>query len=292
MTADTAHHAAGAAPAHGGGHGDIPEIPNIVTLLKDVAHDHPLVAWLHHWENLLFSLIVAGVLCAIAWRYARRPTLIPGGGQNVLELLVDGVDKFVQSILGPGGRQHVPFIGTLFLYIWLMNLSGLIPGMKSSTANLNTTAGLAIVVFFYVEWIGIRSQGVLKFLDHMAGSPRDLVGWLMVPLMLPIHVLGELIRPLSLSLRLGFNVFAEDVLLAVLLGLGLAAGFAVPLPSGEFRIGVPLQFLVVPLVLIFSTVQALVFSLLSTVYIALLSPHGDHGAHHEATGPANRRGHA
>ena len=93
----------------------------------------------------------------------------------------------------------------------------------------------------------------------------------MVPLLLPIHVLGELIKPLSLNLRLGFNVFAEDVLLAVLVGLGVGAGLLLHLP-----IGIPIQLFVVPLVLIFSTVQALVFSLLSAVYIALMSPHGEH----------------
>ena len=262
-----AHRASEASAAHGG----IPELPNLITVLSGRWHDHPLVAGLHRWENLVFALLVAAALSAVAWRYARKPAPVPHGWQNFLELLVSGIDQFVQSILGPQGRRHTPFIGTLFLYIWLMNLAVLIPGMKSSTSSLNTTVGLALTVFCYVQWIGLTSQGPLKYLDHLAGSPRDLVGWLLVPLMLPIHVLGELIKPLSLSLRLGFNVFAEDVLLAVLVGLGLAAGAAIRLP-----IGLPLQAFVVPLVLIFSTVQALVFSLLATVYIALMSPHDAH----------------
>ena len=261
-----ASHAAGAA-----GHGGTPEIPNIITLLSERFHDSPVVGWLHHWEDVVFSLIVAGAICAVAWRYARRPTMIPSGGQNLLEWLVAGIDRFVQGILGPSGRRHVPFLGTLFLYIWLMNLSVLIPGLKSPTSSWNTTVALALVVFGYVQWVGMRSSGPIKYLDHLAGSPRDPVGWLLVPLMLPIHLLGELIKPLSLSLRLGFNVFAEDVLLAVLVGLGITAGMALHLP-----VGIPLQALVVPLVLIFSTVQALVFSLLSAVYIALMSPHGEH----------------
>jgi F-type H+-transporting ATPase subunit a len=120
----------------------------------------------------------------------------------------------------------------------------------------------------------------------LAGSPRDLVGWLLVPLMLPLHVIGEFIKPLSLSLRLGFNVFAEDVLLAVLVGLGLAAGVGLHGLVGRFGLGmrqeyfvIPLHVVVIPLVLIFSTVQALVFSLLSSVYISLMLPHGEH--HHE-----------
>ena len=255
--------------------GDIPEIPNFVTLLGRQWHGHPLVTLLHHWENFAFASIVGLTLCWLAWRYGRTPAQIPQGGQNVLEVFVDAVDQFVQSVIGPGGRRHVPFIGSLFLYIWFMNLSVLIPGFKSATASLNTTIGLAIVVFGYVQWIGVASQGLVRYLDHLAGSPRDVAGWLLIPLMLPIHVLGEFIKPLSLSLRLGFNIFAEDVLLAVLLGLGLTAGLALHLP-----IGLPLQALVVPLVLIFSTVQALVFSLLSTVYIALMSPHDEpgHGA--------------
>ena len=256
----------------------IPELPNLITVLSQRLHEQPVVAWLHHWENLVFAAAAGAALCALAFRYARKPSTIPRGGQNVLELLVEGIDAFVCSIIGPNGRRHTPFIGTLFLYIWLMNLSVLIPGLKSSTSSLNTTVGLALVVFGYVQWIGLRENGPVKYLDHLAGSPRGVVGWGLVPLMLPIHVLGELIKPLSLSLRLGFNVFAEDVLLAVLVGLGIAAGVALHLP-----VGIPLQAFVVPLVVIFSTVQALVFSLLSTVYIALMSPHEAH-AHHAAAG--------
>ena len=254
--------------------GGIPELPNVITVLSQRWHGHPLVAWLHHWETLVFAALVGLVACLIAWRYARRPSLTPRGGQNVLEMLVEHVDQFVKSIVGSSGRRYTPFIGTLFLYIWLMNLAVLIPGMKSSTSSLNTTVGLALVVFGYVQWIGIRANGLLSYLDHLAGSPRGIVGWALVPLILPIHVLGEVIKPMSLSLRLGFNVFAEDVLLAVLVGLGITAGFALHLP-----VGLPLQAFVVPLVLIFSTVQALVFSLLSTVYIALMSPHEAHGSH-------------
>ncbi len=266
------HAAHDGAAAHGEAHAaqEIPELPNVITVLSERYHDHPVVAFLHHYETPFFGILVALFICALFWRF-RKPQPLPRGGQNFVELFVEGMDGFVQSVAGHRGRQHVPFIGTLFLYIWFMNLSGLIPGFKSSTSSLNTTIGLAVVVFFYVQWVGIKTQGLLKYFDHLAGSPRGVVGWMLVPLMLPLHVLGEFIKPVSLSLRLGFNVFAEDVLLAVLVGLGLTAGLALHLP-----VGIPLQAFVVPLVLIFSTVQALVFSLLSTVYIALMSPHGEH----------------
>ena len=295
MDAETAHralaHAVSHAAPHGeaAAHGDIPELPNFITMLSSRWRDAPAVAWLHRWENLVFALIIAGVLSAVAWRYGRKPAAIPNGGQNLLELLADGIDRFVQSIAGPGGRRHTPFIGSLFLYIWLMNLSSLLPGMKPATSSLNTTIGLALVVFGYVQWTRIRELGLGRYLDHMAGSPRfDDVAAAPLPLkavLLPIkcfvaallfclELLGELIKPVSLSLRLGFNVFAEDVLLAVLVGLGITAGLSLRLP-----VGLPLQLFVVPLVLIFSTVQALVFGLLSTVYICLMAPH-DAEHHH------------
>jgi len=268
MAAEVSPHAAEAA-SHAAD--AIPELPNAVTLLSARWHEVPWVAWLHHWENLLFAAVVGLVLCGLAWRHSRRPSTIPHGWQNLLELLVEGIDQFVRTVIGKDGRHFTPFIGTLFLYIWLMNLAVLVPGMKSATSSLNTTAALALVVFCYVQWTGIRRLGLVGYLDHLAGAPRDLVGWGLVPLMLPIHLLGELIKPLSLSMRLCFNIFAEDVLLAVLAGLGITLAVAMHLP-----LGIPLQLFVVPLILIFSTVQALVFSLLSAVYIGLMLPSEEH----------------
>ena len=284
--AEAAHHAADTAGAHGG----IPELPNVITLLAHAQRDNPLVAWLHHWENLVFSLLIASSLIWLAWRHARRPALIPRDGQNLIELFAEGLDRFLNSLMGPSGRRHVPFIGTLFLYIWCMNLSSLLPGMKPPTSSLNTTIGLAFVVFCYVQGVRLKDLGWQQYLYHMAGSPTfdDVrhASPAMKPLLLVIklfvmivlfvlELIGEFVKPISLSLRLGFNIFAEDVLLAVLVGLGIAASAALHVP-----IGLPLQVFVVPLVLIFSTVQALVFTLLTTVYIALMAPHETpHEAH-------------
>ena len=274
---------------------DIPELANVITALSHWRHEHPVIVWLHHWENVVFSLVIMSALCAIAWRCARKPAMVPRGAQNLLELLVDGIDQFIQRVLGAAGRRHTPFIGTLFLYIWVTNLSGLIPGMKSSTANLSLPIALAIAVFFYVQWTRIRDVGLLPYLDHMAGSPRmpknagaltlalAVITVAVAVILFILEVLGEFIKPASLCLRLTFNIFAEDVLLAVLVGLGLTAGLALHLPFG-----LPLQFFVIPLVLIFSTVQALVFSLLTTVYLSLVTPH--HGEEHHSPRPTTERG--
>jgi len=127
---------------------------------------------------------------------------------------------------------------------------------------------LASTVFFYVQWAGIRENGIVGYIDHLMGSPRDLVGWLMVPLNLPLHILEELIKPLSLSLRLFGNILGEDSLIAAFVALGIAALVFFHLP-----LGLPLQLPFMMLAMLTGTIQALVFSLLSTIYISLMLPH-------------------
>jgi F-type H+-transporting ATPase subunit a len=134
--------------------------------------------------------------------------------------------------------------------------------MKSPTSSLNTTVALAVTVFFYVQWTGLRENGILGYLDHLMGSPRDLAGWVMVPLNLPLHILEEFIKPLSLSLRLFGNILGEDSLIAAFVGLGIAALAFFHLPFG-----LPLQFPFLMLAMLTGTIQAVVFSLLSTNYI-------------------------
>jgi len=165
--------------------------------------------------------------------------------------------------------------GTLFVYILLMNLMGLLPLMKSSTSSWNTTVALALCVFCYVQYTGIRKLGAVGYLDHMCGQPRDIVAIIMVPLMLPLHIMEELAKPLSLSLRLFGNVTGEDVLIAIFVGLGVASLGFLHLP-----IGLPLHVPFIFLALLTSTIQALVFTLLSTVYFSMMLPHEAHGEAH------------
>jgi F-type H+-transporting ATPase subunit a len=149
--------------------------------------------------------------------------------------------------------------------------------MESPTSNLNTTFALAITVFVYCQWVGLRSFGPLGYVHHLMGSPRDLTGWLLVPLMLPIHILGELAKPISLSCRLFGNIFGEDMLLVAFVSLGITTVSFLHLP-----LGLPLHLPFMFLALLTSTLQALVFTVLSTIYLLLMLPHDDHG--HEAEG--------
>lgn len=272
-----------AGAAHGGGHGGHPpELPNLITILHDryvvqaeAEHREP-AAWavfLHRWENQAFMLLFIILLVGVAAVATRQLVQHPGPLQNGVEFVVEKLDDFVQGILGHHGRALVPFLGTLFVFILTMNYAGLVPFLKSPTASINTTLSMAICVFLYVQWTGIRSFGPLGYLDHLAGSPRDLVGFILIPLMMPLHIVGELVKPMSLSLRLFGNVTGEDVLLAVFVGLGvgLAGAFVHGAPFG-----VPLQAIVYPLLLIFGFIQALVFTLLSTIYFYMMLPHEEH----------------
>jgi F-type H+-transporting ATPase subunit a len=277
--------AAATADAHGaaahGGHAKSagPEkFANVITILYRAFPDAGWAHFLHEFEAVLFALFVALLLCLVAFLATRNATMIPGRLQNVVEMLVGALYDFVAGILGEkDAKRFVPFLGTLFLYIWVMNLFGLIPFMDSPTSSLNVTVALALLVFLYSQWVGLRGLGPLGWIDHMAGSPRTPISWALVPLMLPIHLLGELAKPISLSCRLFGNVFGEDMLLVAFTTLGVTTLAFTGLP-----IGLPLQLPFLLLALLTGTLQALVFTVLSTIYLLLMLPHDDHGHEGEA----------
>ena len=237
-----------------------PHITNWMTLIiHGVGAESAVGKWLHRFEDLLFAAIIALFLCLIFWIASRRPQLIPKGIQNAMELVVESLNNFVLGVMGPNGRPFVPLIGTLFLYIWMMNLAGLLPGFKSPTANLNLTAGLALCVFFIVQYTGIRSFGIKGFFLHKMGSPENLMMFVIGILIFVIEIVGELVKPVSLSMRLAFNITGEDTFLAVAVQFG--------------PLGVLLQLMAMGLGLILGTAQALVFSTLSAVFISMMLPH-------------------
>ncbi len=235
------------------------ELPNLVTILASkLGVSSHLAQYLYVWENIIFSLIVVCVLTLTAYFASRKSKFIPGRLQNACELIVGILDDFVCGVLGPKGRKYTPFIGTLFVYIISMNLFGLIPFMKSPTSSWSTTFALAICVFVYVQYSALREKGFLGYVDHMMGKPRGILAFsVFIPLMLLVlHIVSELVKPISLSLRLRSNIWGDDLLLAVLSGLGIA--------------GVPLLLFSSLLAIVASVVQAVVFALLSTIYFALI----------------------
>ncbi len=254
----------------------------VLSLLVHANEGRPWAHVVHRYEVILFSLLVAVLLAVVAVVAMRGATPIPRPLQNAVEATVETVYNQVVDVLGPVyGPRYVPFLGSLFIYILAMNLFGIIPMMESPTSSLNVTFALAITVVVYVHYTAIRELGLGGWLHHLAGSPHSGMEWGLVILMFPIHVIGELAKPVSLSCRLFGNIFGEDMLLVGFAGLGITTLAAMGLHALPF--GLPLQFPFLFLALLTSVVQALVFSLLSTIYFLLMLPH-DHGheveAHH------------
>jgi len=277
------HAAAGGAHGAEGGHGEGPkEFDNVVTVIAKalnlpISHDHKALA---NMDSVIFAILVALLLCLVAAIAARDKGLVPGPFRNAVEAVFEPVYNGIVDILGPKyGPRYVPFLGTLFVYILAMNLFGVLPMMKSPTSNLNVTFALAVTVFVYVQYTAVTELGFLGWLDHLAGSPRSPIEWALVPLAFPIHLIGELAKPVSLSCRLFGNIFGEDMLLVGFAGLGIT--LMTTLGLGAVPVGVPFQFVFLFLVLLTGTVQALVFTMLSTIYFLLMLPHDhDHGHDH------------
>ena len=275
-------HGAGAhGDDHGGGHGHEAKGPqkfaNWITVLYRAFPDAGWAQWLHEVEVIAWAMWIALLICVVVVYVTRNAKMIPGRLQSAVEMLFEWLYNFIVGILGEKyGPRFVPFLGTLFIYILFMNFAGLIPGMEAPTSNLNVTVALALTVFVYAQFIGFRELGFMGWLDHLAGSPRSAIGWAMVPLMLPIHVLGEIAKPISLAARLFGNVFGEDMLLVAFCTLGVTALAFTGLPFG-----LPLHLPFLFLVLLTSAIQALVFTVLSTIYFLLMLPHDDHEHEHE-----------
>jgi len=242
------------------------ELPNLITLLNKNL-DAGWVHFLHQWENVIFSLLAAGLISFFFLLGARKKSFVPEGIQNFTEAVVEALEAFVSGILGEHARKHVPFLGTIFIYILLMNWSGLVPFMKSPTAAWSTTLAIALVTMVYVQITGIKEQGVFHYLKHMAGNPQNMFGIVLIPLMLVLNIILEIgAVPFSLSLRLFANISSEDRLLLNFAELAVSTKF----------IAFPFQLFANVLAIIFSLVQAFVFMLLSTVYISLVLPHENH----------------
>ena len=248
------------------------ELPNLITVLEHLFPKSHLVHFLFSWENLVFSFLALGFIAFRSISAARKNDFLPKDLQNRWELVMEGLAEFVTSILGPRGMEHVPFLGTMFLYILLQNWLGLIPLMKSPTSAWSTTIALALITTVYIQWVGIKEHGLVNYMKHLAGNPVGILGIALMPLMLVINLSIEFFAvPLSLSLRLFANVSSEDKLLYKFAELNVM----------YYWLPFFFQLFANVLVILFSFIQAFVFLLLSTVYISLILPH-EHDEDHNA----------
>jgi F-type H+-transporting ATPase subunit a len=208
----------------------------------EVAHPEHLIP-----DYVVMSLIAAGLLMLFFSLSSKKPQLIPSRIQSVMELIIQFFEGLLSDLIGEDGKKYLPLVGTIGLFILACNLMGLVPGFMSPTSKLNVTAGCALTVFIYYHWQGIKSQGLFKYMKHFMGPIP-----LLAPLMVPIEIISHFSRPLSLSMRLFGNIFAEELLILIMASI---IPFLLPLPFMAIAI-------------ITAVVQAYVFVLLSCIYIA------------------------
>jgi F-type H+-transporting ATPase subunit a len=197
--------------------------------------------------HVVYAWVVMAILIALGALAAKGISMVPTKAQNVSELVVSGMEEFMVEITGEEGRWLFPLAGTVFLYVFIGNLIGLVPGFFPPTANLNTTASVALVVFTFTHVIGIKYHGA-AYIKHFMGPV-----WWMSPLIFVIEIIGHFARILSLSFRLFGNMMGHEIVLGIL--FGLAGAFFAPLPI--MALGIFVSF-----------VQAFVFFLLSVIYFS------------------------
>jgi F-type H+-transporting ATPase subunit a len=197
-------------------------------------------------DYVVMVIAVTALLIVIFTLASRKLTLVPSRRQSVLEMIFGLFEGLITDTIGPEGKKYLPVIGTVGLFIFSCNLIGLVPGFMSPTSKLNVTVGCALVVFFYYHAQGVRAQG-LKYFKHFMGPIPVLA-----PLMIPIEIISHFSRPVSLSMRLFGNIFAEELLIVIMASI---IPFLLPLP-----------FMAVAIFT--SVIQAFVFVLLACIYIA------------------------
>ena len=204
----------------------------------------------HGELNVVAHVVLVAIIVVLLARMATKNlTVVPKGMQNVMELYLGGVLSMGKDVVGEKyARQFLPLVATIGLFVFVANMIGIIPGFESPTANINITLPLALVVFFYYNYQGIKKNGVVHYFAHFMGPVPALA-----PLMFPIEIVSHLSRIISLSFRLFGNIKGDDLFLWVL--LMLVPWFIVP---------------VVPLVLLtfMAVLQTFIFMILTYVYLA------------------------
>ena len=187
--------------------------------------------------------LTMAIVIIIAILATRKLKLVPSGWQNVLEIVFEALINQVKETMGPKGSKFAPFIITLFVFLLVANWLGLVPGLASPTSDLNTTLGLALMVIVMVQIVGIVHKGLGSYLGHFIKP---------TPLFLPINIIEELSKPLTLSFRLFGNIMAGEILIIV---LGKLVPYFVPTLWLAFSVFV-------------GVIQAFIFTILSMSYLS------------------------
>ena len=207
-----------------------------------------LISENHSFMLVAHVLLTTVIVLAIAKFATSSMQIVPRGVQNIAEIYLGGVVAMGKDVIGEKlARHYLPLVATIGLFVFVANMIGIIPGFESPTANINVTLALAIIVFVYYNYEGIRENGVIKYFAHFMGPEK-----LLAPLMFPIEIVSHISRIVSLSFRLFGNIKGDDLFLAVMLMLA-----PVVAPLAPFALLTFSGFL-----------QAFIFMILTYVYLA------------------------
>jgi len=216
--------------------------------------------------TLVMLLLVGFALLANRQLSAARSAgneLIPEdklSARTLAELLVGGMQSLTLGILGRRGQRYVALFGSFFIFILVGNLMGLLPGFSPPTSNFNITFGLGVASFLAYNAIGIHAQGLVNYLKHFVGPI-----WWLAFLMVPLELIDNLVRPVSLALRLFGNMTGDHLVLEIFTDLT--------------KLVIPVLFYMLGAFV--SLIQAFVFTLLTIIYVSLAVGHADeHDEHH------------
>jgi F-type H+-transporting ATPase subunit a len=193
-------------------------------------------------------ILVMGLALLLAKYATAQLRAVPSGTQNVMEAFLGGVISMGKDTIGEeAARKYLPLVATVGIFVFLSNVIGIIPGFESPTSNINVTLPLALVVFIYYNYEGIRENGVVKYFAHFMGPVPALA-----PLMFPIEIVSHISRIISLSFRLFGNIKGDDLFLAVILMLAPVVAPLAPYALLTFS----------------ALLQAFIFMILTYVYLA------------------------
>lgn len=193
--------------------------------------------------TVVTTWVIMGLIWLFAWLVSRNLRIEPGPLQTVIEGIVTTIENAISAVAPQHTQNIMPFIGSLWIYLVIANLSGLIPGAHSPTRDLSATAALAFLVFLSTHWFGIRIQGVNNYLRHYL-KPS--------PVLLPFHIISEITRTIALAVRLFGNIMSLEMAALLIL---LVAGFLAPVP-------------ILMLHIVEALVQAYIFGMLALIYVA------------------------
>jgi len=215
---------------------------------------HPPADPAHPWENWITMeiLVVAIIIVLFAYLRSRLSVDKPGKLQMTFEAVYNFIAGQARESIEHHSSKYMPFFGTLFIFILFMNLIGVIPGFEAPTMSPAVPLAFAVAVFLYYHWMGLREQGVGKYLAHFAGPM-----WQLAIIMIPIEIISHFARPLSLTIRLFANMFAGERVTLTFLSLTYLA-----LPAVFMGLHVFVAFL-----------QAFIFMLLAMIYVGTATAH-------------------